>query len=171
MVAVVADVSALVRREPLPPLHGGAHRPPRRHHGARIHQRISRYDRRPRSRRWCSRETGASHRSLHNFFGIDKANVGNIERLLAAVKKHSKPVPPAQLGIIGKEHLFAGMEAAGGDPRTFAYTKSLGETGGIPRVIEFAFGTHRDGLAAARVPRPQDITGVNWSPGINNPFR
>jgi hypothetical protein len=39
-------------------------------------------------------------------------------------------------------------------------------------VIEFAFGIHRDGLAAAgRVPTRKIVTGVNWSPGINNPFR
>ena len=116
-------------------------------------------------------ETGASRASLRSFFGPDKVNVGNIERLLAALKKHSKPVPPAQLGIIGKDHFYRRMEAAGGDPRTFTYKKSLGETGGIPRVIEFAFGIHRDGLAAARGPGRRIITGVNWSPGINNPFR
>jgi hypothetical protein len=42
----------------------------------------------------------------------------------------------------------------------------------MPRVIEFAFGFHRDGLSASgRVPSGKIITGVNWSPGINNPFR
>ena len=38
--------------------------------------------------------------------------------------------------------------------------------------IEFAFGIHRDGLTAGgRGPDRKFITGVNWSPGINNPFR
>ena len=37
MAAVVADVGALVRPEPFPPLHGRAHRPSRQHHGAGIH--------------------------------------------------------------------------------------------------------------------------------------
>jgi hypothetical protein len=42
----------------------------------------------------------------------------------------------------------------------------------LPRVIEFAFGIHRDGLSnAGREPSRKIITGVNWSPGINNPFR
>jgi hypothetical protein len=37
---------------------------------------------------------------------------------------------------------------------------------------EFAFGAHRDGLTAAGpTPSRKIITGVNWSPGINNPFR
>jgi DNA topoisomerase VI subunit B len=117
-------------------------------------------------------ETGASHVSLHNYFGLHKANTVNIARLLSSVQKHTKPVRPAELGIIGKEHLYRSMEAAGGDPKTFTYNRTIGETNGVPRVIEFAFGIHRDGLAAAgRVPARKIITGVNWSPGINNPFR
>jgi DNA topoisomerase VI subunit B len=117
-------------------------------------------------------ETGASHVSLHNFFGIQKANTKNIAKLLTSLKRHSKPVQPAELGMIGREHFFRLMESAGGDPKTFTYNRSLGETGGIPRVIEFAFGVHRDGLSNAdRTPSRKVITGVNWSPGINNPFR
>ena len=120
-------------------------------------------------------ETGASHVSLHRFFGLQKANTDNIAKLLASLKRHSKPVPPAELGIVGKEHFFRLMEAAGGDPKTFTYNRSPGETGGIPRVVEFAFGIHREGLDAAApgqsILSRKVITGVNWSPGINNPFR
>ena len=61
-------------------------------------------------------ETGASHRSLHDFFGLHKANTDNIGILLASLKRHTKPVPPAMLGIIGKAHLYSRMEQAGGDP-------------------------------------------------------
>ena len=100
-------------------------------------------------------ETGASHVSLHNFFGLHKANTDNIAKLLAALKRHTKPVRPAELGIIGKEHFYRLMEAAGGDPKTFTYKRSLGETSGVPRVIEFAFGIHRDGLTAGRGPQPR----------------
>jgi DNA topoisomerase VI subunit B len=116
-------------------------------------------------------EIGASHVSLHEFFGLKKANTSNIAKLLAALKKHTKPVKPAALGVIGKEHLFAMMEASGGDPKTFTYSRTFGETDGIPRVIEFAFGIHREGLSAASGPRRKIVTGVNFSPGINNPFR
>jgi hypothetical protein len=63
------------------------------------------------------------------------------------------------------------MGAAGGDPKTFTYNRSFGETNGVPRVIEFVFSIHRDGLTAGRAPSRKVITGVNWSPGINNPFR
>jgi len=117
-------------------------------------------------------QTGASHVPLHHYFGLRKANTDNIAKLLAALKEHSKSVKPADLGIIGREHFSRLMEAAGGDPKTFTYNRSLGETAGIPRVLEFAFGIHREGLSGA-VPGPSRkvITGVNWSPGINNPFR
>jgi DNA topoisomerase VI subunit B len=117
-------------------------------------------------------ETGASHVSLHDFFGRHKTNNDNITKLLASLQKHSKPVRPAYLGVIGKEHFYRLMEATGGDPKTFTYNRSFGETGGVPRVVEFAFGIHRDGLAGGgRGPSRKIITGVNWSPGINNPFR
>jgi DNA topoisomerase VI subunit B len=117
-------------------------------------------------------ETGASHVSLHNYFGVHKANTANIAKLLTSIQKHTKPVQAAELGIIGKEHLYRMMEDAGGDHTTFTYNRSFGETNGIPRVIEFAFGIHRDGLAAGgRAPARKFIPGVNWSPGINNPFR
>jgi hypothetical protein len=116
-------------------------------------------------------ETGASHVSLHDYFGRHKANGDNIAKLLAALQKYTKSIPPRRLGMIGKAHLYRMMEAAGGDPKTFTYNRSFGETNGVPRVIEFSCSIHRDGLTAGRAPSRKVITGVNWSPGINNPFR
>ncbi len=119
-------------------------------------------------------EIGASRVSLHNYFGKYKVKTDNITKLWESLKRHSKPVKPNALGIIGKEHLYRRMEAAGGDPKTFTYNRSLGETGGLPRVIEFAFGIHSEGLKnnnSDNAPSRQIITGVNWSPGIGNPFR
>ena len=68
-------------------------------------------------------ETGASHVSLHNYFGLHKANIANIAKLLASIQQHTKPVKAAELGIIGKEHLYRMMEIAGGDPKTFTYNR------------------------------------------------
>jgi DNA topoisomerase VI subunit B len=117
-------------------------------------------------------ERGASHVSLHSYFGAHKANTDNIAKLLTSLQQHTKPVRPADLGIIGRDHLYRMMEVAGGDPKTFTYNRTLGMTGGIPRVVEFAFGIHRDGLLPGGLaPSRKIITGVNWSPGINNPFR
>jgi hypothetical protein len=116
-------------------------------------------------------ETGASHVSLHDFFGRNKINGDNIAKLLAALQRHSKTIPPAHLGVIGKAHFYHMLEAAGADPKTLTYSRRVSETNGVPRVVEFAFGVHRDGLTADRAPSRKVITGVNWSPGINNPFR
>jgi len=116
-------------------------------------------------------ETGASHVSLHDFFGRHKANADNIARLLAAIRKHSRPVKPTRLGVIGKGYLFRMMETAGGEPKTFKYVCTPSETEGLPRDIEFAFGVYRAGLTGGTAPGGKTISGVNWSPGIKNPFR
>jgi Histidine kinase-, DNA gyrase B-, and HSP90-like ATPase len=117
-------------------------------------------------------ETGASYMRLLNFFGPHKANTKNIRKLLASLKRHTKPVRPADLGIIGQEHFYARMEAAGGDPKTFKYNRRFGVKDGLPRVVETAFGIHASGLTAGdAAPERKFITGVNWSPGIGNPFR
>jgi DNA topoisomerase VI subunit B len=118
-------------------------------------------------------EVGCSHKSLAQFFGVDQVNRKGIAKLLAAMKKHSKPVAPKHLGIIGAEHLKQRFLAAGGNANTFKYQQRKGTTSdGIPYVIEFAFGLHQSGLSqdGAAVSR-KFITGANWSVGISNPFR
>jgi hypothetical protein len=118
-------------------------------------------------------ETGTSHVSLHDFFGRSKANSANIEKLLAALKAHTAPVKTASLGVIGKDHFFRMMEAAGGDTKTFNYQLRLFEADGVPHVVEFAFGVLSAGLTAGapRGPTRITVTGVNCSPGIRNPFQ
>jgi DNA topoisomerase VI subunit B len=117
-------------------------------------------------------EVGCSHQSLAQFFGVDQVNRRGIAKLVAAMRKYSKPVAPHHLGVIGAEHLKQRFLAAGGNAETFKYQQRKGLTSeGIPYVIEFAFGLHESGLTqGAAVPR-KFITGANWSVGINNPFR
>jgi hypothetical protein len=82
-------------------------------------------------------------------------------RLLAALKGETEPVKPDKLGIIGKDNLDLIPDA---DPETFAY-KCVKHDDDIPAVIEVAF---------AYCPERSDrrlVCGVNWSVGINNPFR
>ena len=86
--------------------------------------------------------------------------------LLAAMQRESKPVKPQMLGVIGKEHLKARFQEAGCDTDSFQY-KAILSTEPLPEVYEFAFGY---------CPNREDqgrrlVTGVNWSPGILNPFR
>jgi hypothetical protein len=54
----------------------------------------------------------------------------------------------------------------GADLKTFNYKRLLRDDAGLPTVIEIAFGYCPDAPATRRL-----ITGVNWSVGINNPFR
>jgi hypothetical protein len=84
--------------------------------------------------------------------------------LLKALQVHSTIVKPAALGVIGRDHLQSRMVDAGCDPESIQYKKQLIE-GPLPEVYEFAFG-YCPGKTSRRL-----ITGVNWSPGIINPFR
>jgi hypothetical protein len=59
-------------------------------------------------------ETGAARLSLPEFFGNgDSVNHDRIAVLLEAMQWHSRPVKPADLGLIGKDHLAQRMRAAG----------------------------------------------------------
>jgi DNA topoisomerase VI subunit B len=112
-------------------------------------------------------EVGASRLSLPEFFGNgDHVNHDRITKLLAAMRKHSRAVKPADLGLIGKDHLAAKFEAAGVHLRSFKYKRAFGETDDVPDMIETAFGWCPEGKNERRI-----ITGVNWSPAIGNPFR
>lgn len=82
------------------------------------------------------------------------------------MKSAAKPVKSATLGIVGEAHLKARRELAGGDPKSFAYHKFASKGDGMPSVIETCFAH----CPAEDKPR-RIITGVNWSPGIINPFR
>jgi DNA topoisomerase VI subunit B len=117
-------------------------------------------------------EVGCSHQSLADFFGVERVNRSAIAKLLAAMRKHSKPVAPHHLGAIGSEHLKQRFLAAGGNTETFKYEQRKGMTSnGIPYVIEFAFGLHQSGLTQGAAVSRRFITGANWSVGISNPFR
>ena len=118
-------------------------------------------------------EVGCSHQSLAQFFGVERVNYAGIKKLLAAMQKYSKQVAPKHLGVIGREHLTQRFLAAGGNIETFKYELEKGFTeGGIPFVIELAFGLHQFGLTPRAGPVGRKfVAGVNWSVAIDNPFR
>jgi DNA topoisomerase VI subunit B len=118
-------------------------------------------------------EVGCSHQSLEQFFGVDQVNRKGIAKLLASMRKYSKPVAPKHLGIIGIEHFKQRFLAGGGNAETFKYQCRKGMTSdGIPYIVEFAFGLHQSGLSkdGGGVLR-KFVTGANWSVGITNPLR
>jgi len=93
---------------------------------------------------------------------LDRKLVAN---LLAAMKENSKPVKPAGLGVIGRDHIASKFEAIGCEMDSFDYRKVTGVTIGIPWIVETAFAW------CPEIEQRRIITGVNWSPGIINPFR
>jgi hypothetical protein len=117
-------------------------------------------------------EVGCSHQSLAAFFGAEQVNRAGIAKLLASMRKHTKPVAAKHLGVIGEDHLKERFLAAGGNADTFKYQQRKGATSeGIPYIVEFAFGLHQSGLTQGASVARKFITGANWSVGINNPFR
>jgi len=106
--------------------------------------------------------TGMARMALVDLFN----DRNRIAELLAAMKGATKPVKPQDLGIIGKDHLAAKFCAAGADLESFSYKRTLRDDDGIPAVIEVAFGYCPKGPPIRRI-----ITGVNWSVGINDPFK
>ena len=112
-------------------------------------------------------ETGLARAPISSLFESDGAPKHDIiGRLLAALKRHSKPVRPEALGVIGREHLRALFTGAGANPNSFRYKRSVGiDEDGLPCVVETAFG-FAPGQQGRRI-----ITGANWSVGLTNPFR
>jgi DNA topoisomerase VI subunit B len=90
---------------------------------------------------------------------------GKIESLLAAMKANSAPVKPAILGSIGREHFRKRLAAACCEMESFDYRRVMETEDDVPWIIETAFAWCPE--ASGR----RLITGVNWSPGIVNPFR
>jgi DNA topoisomerase VI subunit B len=100
---------------------------------------------------------------LSNGRGLQMDRVAN---LLKAMQDHTKPVKPTRLGPIGKDHIRQQVEAMGAKMESFKYTKVLlDEVDGVPWIIETAFAW------CPESDRRRLVSGVNWSPGILNPFR
>jgi DNA topoisomerase VI subunit B len=111
-------------------------------------------------------ETGMSRVTLPELFPNGETDRDGIGKLLTAMQANSKPVKPAALGIIGKDHLAARFAEAGARLDTFQYKRALRDDDDNPAVVELAFGYCPRGPDERRI-----ITGVNWSVGIINPFR
>src|ERR1700730_18222565 len=70
---------------------------------------------------------------LASLFGADGTpHRDDIGRLLTACQKHSRPVKPKLLGIIGRDHLLTCSRAVGATEESFKYQKAVGEIDGLP---------------------------------------
>ena len=111
-------------------------------------------------------ETSTARMTLADLFPDGQADKIKIANLLSAIQRATKPVKPQDLGLIGRDHLAARLATTGADLKTFNYKRMLRDDSGFPTVIEMAFGYCPEARPIRRL-----ITGVNWSVGINNPFR
>jgi DNA topoisomerase VI subunit B len=113
-------------------------------------------------------ETGLTRTNLSALANGHGLQHDVLAKLLASMQKHSKPVKPAALGIIGEAHIRQRMEQAGCEMESFDYKKAAQvDSDGLPMIIETAFAWRGEQSQESR----RLITGVNWSPGIGNPFR
>ncbi len=88
-----------------------------------------------------------------------------VERLLSAMKEHSKPVNPKLLGTIGREHLTSRMVSDYGvQGESVKYCRTVGDD----YVLEVAFGIYREEFEKNGRTL---ITGLNWSPTMDTPIR
>jgi DNA topoisomerase VI subunit B len=111
-------------------------------------------------------DAGLKRFKLSEFVAGDRLDNQRIERLLIAMKKHTRPIKPKRLGIIGEDHFRQRLLVIGVQPESFNYSKKLDEDG-IPGVLESAFGWLGDESVDAR----KIVSGANWSGAIKNPFR
>ena len=88
-----------------------------------------------------------------------------VAKLFNVMKRFTKPVQARALGVIGKDHLSGKFASLNCEMETFQYRRVAGEKDGLPWVLELAFAWCPE-MRSRRL-----ITGVNWSPGILNPFR
>ena len=119
-------------------------------------------------------ELDASHVSLHRFFGSETAvNHQRMEKLLRLLQKHTRPVRPEMLGIIGEEHLRRMCESAGGEPKSFEYSVFTDHhANGLPYVVEIATCPFKEWVNGESERRGRHlITGVNFSATLENPFQ
>lgn len=112
--------------------------------------------------------TGLARMNLSALANGDGLQHDVTAKLLASMVEHSSPVKPAGLGVIGRDHIAKRFADMGVEMESFQYKKVAEvDDDGLPMVLETAFGWRGEDSDDRR----RMITGVNWSPGIVNPFR
>jgi hypothetical protein len=110
-------------------------------------------------------ETGLARTDLASLAN-ERLDLATIAVLLESMRRHSQPVKPAQLGVIGRDHLAMCMAGEEAEMGSFHYKKAEGtDSSGQPYVIEAVFAW------VPLVGERRLIMGINWSPALGNPFR
>jgi hypothetical protein len=110
---------------------------------------------------------GLSNAWLRDLVAGDDVDAGAVHRLLSAIQAAARPVKPKALGVFGEAHLAHKLEGEWGcAPGGIRYKAVADEAGGLPFVLELAFGIHGEDDQGDR----EIVAGVNWSPAIDSPF-
>lgn len=110
---------------------------------------------------------GISRHTLDLFVDGDTLDMDKVSALLESMKEHSVAPAPKLLGVIGEKHMRARCKEMGCNMETFGYQKKLDVDDGLPYIVEMAFAWRGKGAENKR----KLVAGVNWSSGIDNPFR
>jgi hypothetical protein len=117
-----------------------------------------------RKRNLVTDAAGMQRFQLSELAGDRKLHDDLVERLLIAMKQHTRPVTHKRLGKIGEQHFRRRLEEFGCNPKSITYKACARIDKGMPVVLESAFGDLGKGTRRL-------FAGANWSPGIKNPFR
>jgi DNA topoisomerase VI subunit B len=116
--------------------------------------------------------TGLTRMNLSALRKGDGLDGQKVAALLDAMKRHTRPIKPAALGVIGRDHLAQRFRGLGCEMETFSCRKAEGNRGGLPWVVETAFAATPAAFGQGTFPGRRIVTGVNWSPSVAaNPFR
>jgi len=117
-------------------------------------------------------ELNASHLSLCRFFGSETSvNHQRMEKLLRLLQRHTRPVRPELLGVIGEEHFRKLCISVGGEPKSFKYFISPGHAEGRPYIVEIVTCAYKKWVSGKDERRARYlVTGVNFSATLENPF-
>jgi hypothetical protein len=108
---------------------------------------------------------GLARAHLHDLASGDDVRMGDVRRLLDAMCRHTRPIRPEALGVLGKEYLAGSILSYGATKDSIRYHRVLGEDPDHrPFVLEMALGI-RDADEGRRV-----IGGVNWTAMLGMPF-
>jgi DNA topoisomerase VI subunit B len=110
-------------------------------------------------------QTGLARTSLVELADGDTLRSDVVRKLLAAMQSRNRCVKPNLLGPIGKTLLQTRFRELGCEMETFKYTQLNSGKESVPWIVEVAFAW------CPKLEERRLVTGVNWSPGIGNPFR
>jgi DNA topoisomerase VI subunit B len=102
---------------------------------------------------------------LHDLVAGNDVDAEAVRRLLGAMTQAARTVRPEALGVVGQAHLAESLTSAWRcDKDSIRYKRVAGVEGGLPFVLELAFGVHQEDVQGQRYV----AAGVNWSPAVGD---